>query len=68
MKPGLALHVVVERVPICQSDLTGDVRSRIEWDRVTLVPPHIRFSDLVQVILAKSGYLDDLPFARGKIG
>ena len=59
----------METVPICQNPPIADLdlRGRVEVDSYALVPSHTRFTDLLPVALGKIGYLEDLPYARGKI-
>ena len=76
----IPIHVVVETVALCNSPLVdgvgggggggggsvvGDGRPRIETDSYALIPAHARFDDLLQIVLLKTGFMEDMSCARG---
>ena len=46
----------------------GDGRPRIETDSYALIPAHARFVDLLQIVLLKTGHVEEMSCARGRLG
>ena len=60
----LGIRVVIEFVPVVKESDT-DSEGRIESDSYVMLAEDLRFAEIVRESLAKTGYLEELPYAKG---